>query len=153
GCDKGRTPFPDGIAADRYCFQDIEGLAVDSSGALFIADNSARVVVRLSQGTLTRVAGGGAAGQFGEGLSPLNADLAGVAGIAVDSQGVLYIGELANPRIRRVGSGVITTLAGSTSSGYRDAEGTAAMFRLPAGMAVDSSLNIYVADQENFRIR
>ncbi|WP_201799079.1 NHL repeat-containing protein [Rhodoferax aquaticus] len=60
----------------------------------------------------------------------------------------------ANPTpIARENTGVVTTLAGDTSSGFTDGSGTAALFSTPQGVAVDASGNVYVADRLNNSIR
>ncbi len=75
-------------------------------------------------------------------------------GVAVDGSGNVYVADRNNNLIRKITSaGVVTTLAGSGSYGYADGTGTEATFRLPIGIAVDLSDNVYVADQFNHLIR
>ena len=75
-------------------------------------------------------------------------------GVAVDSSGNLYVADYGNNRIRKITSEeVVTTLAGSGTYGHHDATGTAAQFKFPQGIAVDSSGILYVADTYNHRIR
>lgn len=74
-------------------------------------------------------------------------------GIAVDRNGVIYVADAANHRVRRISpQGDVSTLAGSFK-GYRDADGAGAQFNSPYGVAVDQELNVYVADTYNHRIR
>jgi sugar lactone lactonase YvrE len=64
------------------------------------------------------------------------------------------VADSGNNRIRKISSdGVVTTLAGSGTSGFADGTGTAARFYSPYGVAVDSGGNVYVADSGNARIR
>ncbi len=75
-------------------------------------------------------------------------------GIAIDASGNVYTAELIGHRIRKITpEGTSTTLAGSGTGGYADGTGTSASFNAPAGVAVDASGNVYVADAGNNRIR
>jgi uncharacterized protein (TIGR03437 family) len=87
-------------------------VAVDASGNVYISDFSAHRVYELAPGgTLTVIAGTGVAGYAGDGGPANAAQLAFPAGLALDSQGSLYIGDTQNHAIRKVTQGVITTFA------------------------------------------
>ena len=76
------------------------------------------------------------------------------SGVAFDGDGNLYVADTANHTIRKVTpAGVVTTFAGSGSSGSDDGTGTAASFNYPRGVAVDGDGNLYVADTNNNTIR
>ena len=77
------------------------------------------------------------------------------AGIAVDSSGVLYVSDSTDNTVRKVTTaGVATILAGKSGSlGATDGTGTAALFRAPAGLAVDAAGNVFVADTGNSTVR
>ena len=135
------------------------GVAIDSSGNLYIADasnNRIRKVDHVS-GVITTVAGNGTAGFDEDNDLATAAMLDAPKSIAVDSSGNLYIGDTGNNRIREVDyvSGVITTVAGNGTAGF-DGDNdlaTAAMLDAPNGVAIDGSGNLYVADTGNNRIR
>jgi sugar lactone lactonase YvrE len=75
-------------------------------------------------------------------------------GVAVDNAGNVYVADYSNNEIRKITpSGVVSTLAGSTTHGSVDGTGSAASFFLPQAIAVDSSGNVYVADTFNNEIR
>ena len=138
----------------RLSFPD--GLAVDSSGNLFIADTANNRVRRVSaNGTISTVAGNGVAGFAGDGGPAISAQIR-PSGIALDASGNLFIAEPANHRIRKVTSnGTISTVAGIGSPGYSGDGGpaTSAQLSSPAGVAVDTAGNIFIADTGNSSIR
>ncbi len=75
-------------------------------------------------------------------------------GVAVDSEGNVYVADLDNHRIRKITpAGVVSTLAGTGTEGFADGTTTTAQFNGPTGVAVDSSGNVFVADSDNHRIR
>src|SRR6185312_9626758 len=100
------------------------------------------------------VAGNGGPGYSGDGSAATAASVNGPNGVAVDKQGNIYFADYNNQAIRKIDPfGNITTLAGGAGAGYIDGVGTAAAFYYPAGIAVDTNGNIYVADSYNQRIR
>lgn len=133
----------------------IQGIAVDGSGNLYIADMMDSVILKIStNGVLSTFAG-----QVGSNGS---VDATGSAarfyfpvGIAVDTNGNVYVSDSVNETIRKITpSAVVTTLAGSPRSyGYADGTGSAALFHNPEGIAVDAAGNVYVADEVNEVIR
>lgn len=130
------------------------GVAVDTvSGNVYVADrgnNSIRMIT--SAGVVTTLAGSATAGSVdGTGAA---AGFNFPYSVAVDGSGNVYVADYNNHLIRKITSaGVVTTLAGSTTSGFVDGTGTAARFKNPAGVAVDAFDNVYVADRLNHSIR
>ena len=109
-----------------------------------------------SIGVVTTLAGGGCTGcngSFADGTGSA-ARFYGPNGVAVDSSNNVYVADQVNQRIRKISlSGIVTTLAGSSSQAYADGTGKAASFNFPMGAAVDGSGNVYVGDHGNSRIR
>jgi len=134
------------------------GVAVDSAGNLYIAEAHRSLVRKVSPvGIISTVAGGGFAWvDPGDGSLATTAYLWGPVGVALDAAGNIYIAEAVHPRIRKVTpAGVITTVAGTGSSGFSGdgTSGTAARLNNPSGVAVDATGNVYIADTGNNRIR
>ena len=93
---------------------------------------------------------------IGDGKKATEVILTLVDGVAVDSEGNLFISHRSKNRIRRVGKdGVITTIAGNGTAGFSGDNGPAlkAAFNFPAGLCLDQAGNLYVADRNNHRVR
>jgi uncharacterized protein (TIGR03437 family) len=132
------------------------GVAVDASGNLFIADNYANQIQKVSaSGIITTFAGTGTQGFSGDGGPATSAELNQPTGIAVDTSGNLFIADTGNNRIREVSaSGIVTTVAGNGTAGFSGDGGPAASAELqPLGVAVDASGDLFIADSGNNRIR
>jgi sugar lactone lactonase YvrE len=142
-----------------------EELAFDARGNLYSADCEDSFVFRVSrQGHFTIVAGTGIQGFSGDGGPALKATLACPAGVALDSQGNLYVADHGNGRVRRISpDGVIHAFAGagpipafaSNGGSYSGDGGPAARarFRVPESVAFDAQGNLYVADRDNGAVR
>ncbi|HEY8295054.1 MAG TPA: NHL repeat-containing protein, partial [Micrococcaceae bacterium] len=137
-------------------FNEPEGIAVNSAGTLiYVADTWNHTIRQITAGAVVSTLAG-SAGNFGNANGTgSGAQFYQPQGVAVDSSGNVYVGDTGNQTIRMVTSGgVVTTLAGSAGTfGSTDATGTSASFWGPQGLAVDSALNVYVADAFNHTIR
>jgi trimeric autotransporter adhesin len=133
------------------------GVAVDSAGNLYIADQDNNRIRKVTTvGIISTVAGNGTSGYSGDRGPATAAKLSGPTGVAVDSAGNLYIADINNNRIRKVTTaGIISTVAGNGTRGYSGDGGpaTAAKINNPTGVAVDSAGNLYIVDSQNDRIR
>jgi sugar lactone lactonase YvrE len=123
-------------------------IALDAAGNLYIVDgnNIRRVDVN---GTIATIAGTSQPGFSGDGGPAVNAQLNQPLGLTVDSAGNIYVADTSNFRVRKIDpSGNITTVAGNGIPGSTGDGGAATSAGLadPAGVAVDSLGNIYIAD-------
>jgi hypothetical protein len=132
------------------------GASVDGSGHLFIADSGNNTVREVTAGGgVTTVAGsGGLPGGSSDGAGGA-ARFSNPSGAAVDGSGNVYVADSGNSTIRKIApGGAVTTFAGvAGATGTSDGVGSAARFNAPAGVAVDSAGNIYVADTNNNTVR
>ncbi len=130
------------------------GVAVDSSGNVYIADSNNNLIRKISSGGVVTTLAGQAGVTGATNATGTAASFNHPSGVAVDSSGNVYVADDGNNLIRKITTGgVVTTLAGSGSTGSTNATGTAASFNQPYGVAVDSSGNVYVADFLNSLIR
>ena len=139
------------------------GVTVDAAGNLYIADYQASVIRKIAMpgGIINTIAGKCfQGGEFGDGALATSAILNQPSGVAVDSAGNVYIADTNNNVIRKIthSNGNISTVAGfgnqqgfAGDGGSATASGAALFF--PAGVAVDSAGNIFIADTGNNRIR
>ncbi len=135
------------------------GVAVDASGNLFIADtynNRIREVVKAT-GNIITIAGTGSIGFSGDGGPATAAKLNYAFAVAVDASGNVYFADQGNNRVREIvkATGTIITVAGTGSASYNgdNIPATSAMLNQPNGVAVDAAGNVYIADWHNSRIR
>ncbi len=147
--------FKDGTGP-QVAFHEPNGVAVDPhTGNVVVADTrNHRVRIVSPSGEVHTLAGSGSRGGFKDGMST-QASFRKPTGVAVDPHtGAVVVADTFNHAIRIVSpAGVVSTLAGNGSKGFRDGLGTNAAFHHPTGVAVDHSGNVYVSDIFNQRIR
>jgi trimeric autotransporter adhesin len=142
----------DGGPALAATFSNLKNVAVDSSGNVFVVDGDSNRIRRVSAGTVSTYAGSTLL--IGDGGPSASARLSNPSAVAVDSSGDLYIADTAANRVREVTpAGTITTFAGTGQSGESGDSGPAASATLsnPAGVAVDSAGNLYIATGQSIR--
>lgn len=148
---KGST---DGIGAAAR-FNSPHSLALDAAGSLYVTDTENHTIRKITPGgEVTTIAG--EAGRKGstDGAGPV-ARFFHPFGVAVDSQGTLYVADNGNCVIRKItAAGVVSTLAGTAGrKGSTNATGTAARFRYPAGVATAPDGTLYVTEAINSMVR
>jgi uncharacterized protein (TIGR03437 family) len=132
------------------------GVAVDSAGALYIADFGSNRIRKVSPGgTIATVAGNGAYGYFsGDGGPAAGAQLSLPGPIAMDQAGNIFVADIGNNRVRRISAdGTITTVAGNGNPGYSGDGGPAIRAGIipSGGLAVDPGGNLYIRDSHSLR--
>jgi sugar lactone lactonase YvrE len=144
----------DGGPASAAVISYSTSVTLDTSGNLYIADTGNLRIRRIDRTTnvISTVAGGP-----GDNVPATAAVLLGPRDVALDAAGNVYIADQLNHRIRRVDAGtrMLTTVAGIGTGGFSGDGGpaTAAKLYSPFGVAVDARNNIYIADDDNYRVR
>jgi uncharacterized protein YjiK len=140
-------------------FQAPEGIAIDNSDNLYVADQGASTIRRITpDGTVTTLAGLGKSSGTNDGVGKA-ARFSSPEGVAVDQAGNVYVADSGNDSIRKLAligtNWVVSTLVGNSSkSGTTDGTNGAVLFNNPRGIAVDNATNLYVADAiNNCRLR
>jgi len=132
-------------------------VALGRNGSFYVASYNDNVVRKVkTDETISTIAGNCARGNGGDDGLAINAQLTFPDGLAVSPDGSVYIADVGSSRIRKVGnSGIITTVAGTGTSGINRKDGPATSIDLsdPIGMSFDSNGNLYFADSGNAVIR
>ena len=166
----GTVQFYDGSTALGNPASVINGTAIDSTSTLPIGVNVITAVYSGDGGTfagsstvlspssvIQTVAGTGTLGYTGDNGAATSAELFFPQGIAIDSDGDLFIADSQNNVIREVNATthVITTVAGNGTAGHNGDNGAATLAELndPLGVAVDSAGDLFIADTFNYEIR
>ena len=146
----GTGAFADGAGAGAALWEP-EGVAIDSGGNVFIADHRNHRVRKITPGGVVSTLAGSGAGAFADGAG---ASFNNPKDVAVDASGAVFVADGINHRVRLVTpGGVVSTLAGNGTSAFADGTGVGAAFWYPAGVAVDGSGVLFVADRGSHRIR
>jgi type IX secretion system substrate protein/carboxypeptidase family protein len=132
-------------------------VAFDTKGNLLVCDYDGNRVRRIdASGIITSIVGNGSPTYAGDGGPATAASIHGPCTLCFDLTGNLLIADWWNYVVRKIDtSGVITTIAGTGVSGYSGDNGpaTSAQLSSPDGLITDSSGNIFISDQGNYRIR
>ena len=147
-----QTGSSDGTGSQAQ-FNDPMGVCTDGQGNFYLADTYGQKIRKVAPGSVvTTIAGSDAQGHTdGTGAA---AKFFQPSAICIDASGTLYVADTYNHLIRKITpAGVVTTIAGSGSSGNADGIGVTASFNTPFGICIDAQGVLYVADSYNNTIR
>jgi uncharacterized delta-60 repeat protein len=130
-------------------------VAVGANGLLYVADTGNQTLRAVTTANAVSTLAGSVGSSGSTNGTGSAARFYNPSGVAVDSSGNIYVADYWNHTIRKVTpAGAVSTLAGSAGNlGSTNGTGSAARFYYPASVAVDSSGNVYVADNYNDAIR
>jgi serine/threonine-protein kinase len=128
-------------------FNSLDGIAIDGAGNLYVCDGGNRKIRKITQaGVVTTLAGSGNMGATdGPGST---ATFVTPSGICVDNAGNVYVADQSYESLIRMitPAGVVSTLAGNSTTASIDGLGTAASFSYPIDIAVDGNGTLYVTE-------
>lgn len=147
----GASGFADGQGSAAR-FDLASDIKIDNEGNLFVVDTRNNKIRKVSPtGLVTTIAGSINGLEDGQGIL---AKFSFPNGIAIDSEGILFISEGGSSTIRRISlTGFVRTHAGSFPSGFANGRTENAKFDGPRGMTVDASGNVFIVDMFNYKIR
>ena len=144
--------YSDGSALSSRFYLPL-GVAVDSNGTIYVSDSYNVCIRKISNGTVSTLAGVAGRSGFSDGNST-TAKFSNPQGIAVDANGILYVADSLGNRVRKISpNGNVTTLAGNGTLGNLDGTGPNSMFNGLTGVYLRSQTNLMVADAGNHVIR
>ena len=158
GCGSSCTLLGDGGPATAAVVLSPNGGCFDRYGNYYFTSATGQRVRRVdTAGIISTVAGTGSGGYSGDGMQATSSLLSSPAAVIVDTFGNMYIADANNHRIRKLNivTGIISTIAGNGTGGYLG-EGTPASssaISTPQDICFDKKGNLYIADQDNLRVR
>ncbi len=151
GCAAETDVYGDGCPATAAILEYPEGLALDSTGDLFIADTSDELIREVSGGTIEVYAGNGTSSYSGDGFPATDGALNDPDSVSVDQSGDIFIADSENQIIREVNGSTtnLSTFAGTPGQENEelcDPPITGSQFCVPMGVLVDAFGNVFIAD-------
>jgi sugar lactone lactonase YvrE len=133
------------------------GISIDNSGNTYVTDiGNNRIRKITSSGIISTIAGNGTYGYSGDGGMATNASFRDPTGITIDHNGNIFIADVFNNAIRKISAtGIISTIAGNGTPGFSGDgdQATLAQLYYPTSIVTDDSGNVFIADEDNNRIR
>ncbi len=153
--DGGSGSGGDGSQATSADMKQPSDVAFDAAGNLYIADTENHRIRKVAtNGIISKYAGDGSRGFSGDGGNSLKAKMDSPTGIAIDANGVMYIADSDNNRVRKVASNIMTTYAGNGGGTFAGDGGAAIAAGLsPEQVTIGAGGSILIADTWNHRIR
>lgn len=148
----------DGAAASSAVLNQPEGLAIDASGNLYVADTQNNVIRKIdaTTGIINTIAGNLNAGFAGDGQLATAGQFNEPWGLFAAADGSLYIADYMNNRVRRIDpAGRLSTVAGNGTPEYTgdNMPASAAGLNHPVGVVLDAASDVFISDSENNVIR
>jgi NHL repeat-containing protein len=148
----------DNNPATQACIDYPQFGGLDGKGNIYIADSYGDRIREVGAGTgkIITVAGVGQYGYNGEGIKATTTAMGFPRGLVVNAAGEFWYSDPGNNRVRKVNSsGIVNTVAGNGTAGYRGDGGaaTSAEINQPSGLALDASGNLYFSDTGNNVVR
>ena len=145
----GISGYKDGPVALAQ-FDSPNDLAVDAAGVIYVADTSNHTIRKIAGGQVSTLAGSRPSGH--KDGPAASAKFSSPLGVAVDSKGAVYVGDTGNHVIRKIAGGVVTTLAGDGTPGFKDGPVASARLEEPGDLVLDAAGTIYFIGG-NLRVR
>jgi uncharacterized protein (TIGR03437 family) len=145
-----------GSATGAHLFNPSDAI-IDPKGNLIVADQQNNRIRQVnSAGNITTIVGSGLHNFYSPGIPATSSPMDWPSSLAIDGAGLIYFAELHGNRIGRLeANGTLSTLAGTGFPGFNGdgrAANTATLTK-PAGIAIDPSGNLLIADTGNHRVR
>jgi sugar lactone lactonase YvrE len=126
-------------------FKSVSGIALDGQGNLYVSDGTSNKIRKISNGTVSTLAGNGSAGIDGDGGFATSARLNSPGLLAVDATGSLFVSDRGNRRIRKVAGGLMSTVVGISNCCFVGGKGFNTYIDRPGGIAVDAAGNLFLS--------
>jgi sugar lactone lactonase YvrE len=148
GCDSGYVDGPVSTAKFGY----LVAIGIGKDGTKYVYDFAAARIRKITTAGIVSTYAGSTRGDL-DGPAA-TAKFGDIQSIAVADDGTLYVADAGNNKVKKISTtGMVTTVAGSNTLGYKDGPGPEALFRFPNGVVVTGDGSLYLSDVSNDRIR